>query len=161
MLNRLHQALHHDLDLADIEQLTLTAVLQVVFVTIGCDYVSFFARLGKVTFLHTLYQHASFITGTSMQDHGTLTDPDPNKSLLAFYFGAAYLKKHRSAFEHSSPQQLFKAITCTSPTGSSTVASRARLRAEVTDFQQDATERRVRGGDLLPRHLAWSNWTAS
>ena len=93
LLNRLHQALHHDLNLAEIEQSTLTAVLQVVFVTIGCDYVSFFARLGKVTFLDTLYQHASFITGTSMQDHGTLTDPDPNKSLLAFYLGAAYLKR--------------------------------------------------------------------
>ena len=41
-----------------------------------------------------------------MQDHGTLTDPDPNKSLLDFYrlIGAAYF---RSAFEHSSPQQLF------------------------------------------------------
>ena len=37
LLNRLHQALHHDLDLADIKQSTLTAVLQVVFVTIGCD----------------------------------------------------------------------------------------------------------------------------
>ena len=34
LLNRLRQALHHDLDLADIEQSTLTAVFQVVFVTV-------------------------------------------------------------------------------------------------------------------------------
>ena len=45
-----------------------------------------------------------------MADHGTLTDQDHNKSMMAFYrlVAAAYFKKHRSAFEHQSPESLFK-----------------------------------------------------
>ena len=110
LLNRLRQALHQDLDLADIDQESLTSVFQMLFITTGCDYISFFARLGKATFLNTLFQNASFITGSSMNDHGTLVDSDPSKSINAFYrlVGSAYFKKHRSAFQFSSPEQLFK-----------------------------------------------------
>ena len=50
LLNNLRQALHEDPDLADIERPALTSVLQTVFVATGCDYVSFFARIGKATF---------------------------------------------------------------------------------------------------------------
>ena len=85
VLNNLRLALHEDPDLADIKRPALTSVLQTVFVATGCDYVSFFARIGKATFLDTLFQSASFITGSSMADHGTLTDQDHNKSMMAFY----------------------------------------------------------------------------
>ena len=110
VLNNLRLALHEDPDLADIKRPALASVLQTVFVATGCDYVSFFARIGKATFLDTLFQSASFITGSSMADHGTLTDQDHNKSMMAFYrlVAAAYFKKHCSAFEHQSPESLFK-----------------------------------------------------
>ena len=55
-----------------------------LFITTGCDCISFFVRLGKATFLNTLFQNASFITGSSMNDHGTLVDSDPSKSINAF-----------------------------------------------------------------------------
>ena len=60
--------------------------------------------------MDTLFQNASFITGSSMADHGTLSDQDNNKSIMAFYriVAAAYFKKYRSAFENQSLESLFK-----------------------------------------------------
>ena len=45
-----------------------------------------------------------------MADHGTLTDKEHNKSMMAFYrlVAAAYFKKHRSAFDNQSAENLFK-----------------------------------------------------
>ena len=55
LLNQLGQALQEDPDLADIEQPLLSSVFQLLFVSTGCDYISsFFARMGKATFLNTL-----------------------------------------------------------------------------------------------------------
>lgn len=81
LLHKLREALHQDPDLADISRDLLTSFFQTVFVSTGCDYVSFFAGIGKVTFLETLFQYASFITGTMMQDHGVLGNGDPKPCL--------------------------------------------------------------------------------
>ena len=45
-----------------------------------------------------------------MNDHGNLVDSDPSKSINACYrlVESAYFKKHRSAFQFSSLEQLFQ-----------------------------------------------------
>ena len=63
LLNCLREALHNDSDLGDIVRPLLTPIFRALFVTKGCDYVSFFARIGKATFLDSFFQNAAFITG--------------------------------------------------------------------------------------------------
>ena len=44
-------------------------MLQTLFICTGCDYVSYFAGIGKSTLLKVFFQHASFVNGVSQ---GTL-----------------------------------------------------------------------------------------
>ena len=67
-------ALRNDPNVAGIEPNTLAKVFQVLYVTTGCDYVSFFFSLGKTTFMKTFFQHAQFITGQLPYTSGTLSD---------------------------------------------------------------------------------------
>ncbi len=47
---------------------------QTLFVTTGCDYVSFFNGMGRATFLRYFYQFAEFITSGRGNTPGTLAD---------------------------------------------------------------------------------------
>ena len=58
-LNSLCNSLSGDLDLAIIPSEIHPKVLQALFVCTGCDYISFFAGLGKATFLRNFFQHAN------------------------------------------------------------------------------------------------------
>ncbi len=55
-------ALSNDPDLADVNPAVLPKVLQAMYVCTGCDYISFFSKVGKATFLRYFFQFASFIT---------------------------------------------------------------------------------------------------
>ena len=49
----------------------------------GCDYVSFFAYVGKTTFLTTFYQYASFIAGKDLP--GSIGEDVTTEQSSAFY----------------------------------------------------------------------------
>ena len=70
-MNKLLSAIQNDPDLAFLPKDQLPKVLQVLFISTGCDYLSYFSGLGKSTFLKIFFQHAYFISGTSV---GTLAD---------------------------------------------------------------------------------------
>ena len=63
------------------------------------DYISFFCGIGKVSFLATFFQHASFIAGGL-----------ENTSFLFFLrlVGCAYYRKYASAFALQKPTELTK-----------------------------------------------------
>ena len=65
-LNALFSVLGSDPDLAMIPEDQRAQVLQTTYVYTGSDYTSFFQRIGKISFLATLFQYASFITGKEM-----------------------------------------------------------------------------------------------
>jgi hypothetical protein len=64
-LAALSNALSNDPDLASMDPSILPKVIQTLFITSGCDYISFFCRIGKGTFLRYFFQYASFITAAN------------------------------------------------------------------------------------------------
>ena len=82
-LASLVQALLNDPDLAHIDPILHPQILQTLFVVSGCDYISFFSRLGKATFLRYFYQYASFISSGNQTTPGTLADVALQDEVLA------------------------------------------------------------------------------
>jgi len=100
-LTELVRALRCDPDLAGIDPSILPQILQTLYVVAGCDYISFFSKFGKVTFLQYFYQHSSFITGGDQPNTpGTLANTALNRhcntDFLAFthLIGTVYFKKN-------------------------------------------------------------------
>ena len=73
-LTQLLVALKTDPDLSHIHPDILPQVLQTLHVSTGCDYTSFFSKIGKATFFRYFCQYASFITsGSDPTTPGTLS----------------------------------------------------------------------------------------
>lgn len=116
-LNKLIQAIDSDPDLSNLPEVNKGSIYQSIFIASGCDYVSFFSGYGKVTFVNTFCQHASFINGTDME--GSLCDTHGSSVTVGFLafirlIGTLYFKKYLSAFvtefDCETPQHLF--LTC-------------------------------------------------
>ena len=108
------KCIDNDPDLASLPPDKRGRVLQTLYITSGCDYISFFSGHGKATFLSTFCQHAKFICS----EH-SLSDTTPTEQKSGFFsfmrlIGALYFKRHNSAFfvHHSceTPEQLFDTI---------------------------------------------------
>ena len=114
-MNRLLQALRSDPDLLGLPPLIRPQALQTLYVCTGCDYVSFFAGMGKVTFLSTFYQYASFIAGgtDTCGSIGEVSLDTDSSACLSFFclVGFAYFRAHASAFELPTPMALYHSIT--------------------------------------------------
>lgn len=113
-LNTLLDALSNDPAIADIPPMLRPQALQSLYISIGCDYVSFFMGIGKASFMSTFFQHASFIAGGT-DPPGTMGEFSLNAqspAMLSFLrlVGCAYFRKHCSAFELHSPEALFHSI---------------------------------------------------
>ena len=104
-----------DPDLAVIPQSLIPLTIQILFVSTGCDFISYFHGLGKTSFFSTLFDYARFICAT---DSGMLTDTDEESSFLSFLrlVGSAYFRKHKSVFLPSfpTPITLFNSFSDTS-----------------------------------------------
>ena len=104
------------------------ALVQIVLIVSGCDYVSFFSGLGKAAFMNAFYQYSTFITGG--QEDGYLSDNsrkrEDREGLHAFIrlIGTLYFKKHLSAFvvlrNVQTPIQLFNSTSGKTGTKSGT-----------------------------------------
>ena len=62
-LHTLVDLLNRDPELTALNTEHRTWIMQCLYVSTGCDYVSFFAWIGKATFLKAFFEKASFITG--------------------------------------------------------------------------------------------------
>lgn len=99
-LTNFSQALLHDTDLAPLPRTSVHSILQMLFICTGCDYISYFSGIGKVSFLNIFLQHARFISGDETQGLLSYTSSrDQKNGFLAFIrlVGTAYFKKHLSA----------------------------------------------------------------
>lgn len=112
-LNNLHSAINRDPDLVSIPIEARCRVIQLIYITSGCDYLSFWVGHGKSGFLACLFQHAEFIS-SGRYVPGCLAENSFDLSLLAFYrlIGSLYFKQCRSAFSnYSGPFDMFKDFT--------------------------------------------------
>ena len=108
-----------DPELASIPNDKLATTMQMVYLSTGCDYVSFFHGFGKASFIQTFWRYAEFITSGLGHTPGTLTDTSlvdgaSDLGFLAFMrlVGSVYFHKHRSAFlpAFTSPNQHFNSF---------------------------------------------------
>ncbi|SMN12414.1 hypothetical protein SPBRAN_864 [uncultured Candidatus Thioglobus sp.] len=63
-INKLLVSFRLDPDLASLPQNQLGSIMLQLYITTGCDYISYISGIGKATFLKIFFQHAGFITGT-------------------------------------------------------------------------------------------------
>ena len=82
----LKMALKNDPDLGLLCSEQLPEILQTIYVSTGCDYISFFSGIGKATFFKYFLQHAAFITGSKHPGSlaNTCLDNNWKIGLLAF-----------------------------------------------------------------------------
>ena len=111
-LSNLILALENDPDLANIDHTTLPQIIQTFYASTGCDYTSFFSKMGKATFFKYFLQYASFITADTQSAPGTLADTSLSSNssgFLAFMrlIGTAYYKKYATGFANISPTAHF------------------------------------------------------
>ena len=158
-------ALRNDPNVAGIEPNTLAKVFQVLYVTTGCDYVSFFFSLGKTTFMKTFFQHAQFITGQLPYTSGTLSDTSLvheryEQGFLSFLrlVGTTYYKKNAIAFESCSPESHFKSFQDKASTESQLQVHSNWLE----DIRQAVWDRITVENEVLPSVEAlWRHWKRS
>ena len=110
-LNHLHIALLNDPDLAALPRNNILETMHTWFICTGCNFISFFKSLGKITLLNNFYQYTTFI--------GSLHKTQPEyrgDGFLAFVrlIGTAYFKKHLAAFislyKYETPKHLFTSL---------------------------------------------------
>ena len=88
-----------------------------LYITTGCDYISFVSGVGKSMFMNYLFQYAEFIGGAS--SFGSLSQTQPGEIKAGFLslirlMGTAYFKKNLatmvSKFGCETPTQLLNSI---------------------------------------------------
>ena len=112
LLHHMLQALHSNPDLQGIPSALRPRALQSLYVCAGCDYVSFFRGMGKVSFMSTFFQYASFIAVGS-EAPGSIGDVTLDEAYMSFFrlVGATYFRAHASAFKFTSPVTLYHSVT--------------------------------------------------
>ena len=162
-MNRMRSALSSDPDLANITRISLSMILQTLFVVTGCDYISFFSGIEKATFLRSFFQHAEFITGATQYTKGSLADTelkdDTHKlGFLAFMrlIGVVYFKKYATAFELDTPESYFKSFI------SSTTDAEKQHKVWLEELRTSIWPRITYEDDILPTTEAlWRHWLRS
>lgn len=90
-----------------IKQDTLPTFLQLFYVSTGCEFNLFFARIGKGSFLRAFYTHSEFVCCKCSLSDIDLTSEQGYFSFLRL-IETAYFLLHRTAYEGTkSPIHLF------------------------------------------------------
>ena len=125
------------------------------------SYLSFFAGLGKATFLRTSFQHSDFINANSTDLPGTLADTTHDYiqcGFLAFVrlVGVVYFKKHFAAFKYESPRTHLNSFA------SEGVSKDDQHKQWLEDIKATVWERVVSEDELPPSWEAlWRHWLRS
>jgi len=111
-MQALINAFSNDPNLAVIPDPRIPLIIQILFVSTGCDCISYFHGLGKTSFLNTLFDYAEFICSS---EFGMLTDEDEKNSFISFLrlVGCTYFRKHKSVFlpAYPTPMALFNSFS--------------------------------------------------
>ena len=113
-IQNLQHALCSDPDLYPLPKEHTCLIMQCLFITTGCDFVSYFKSFGKATILNNFLQYASFIAGSNTMGSLHQTNvTNREQGFLSFIrlVGTFYFKKHLAAFManygHSTPLQMY------------------------------------------------------
>ena len=107
-ITQLCSALSNDPDLAVIPEELRPQMMQSLFICTGCDYISFFKGIGKVTVMDVVFQHSGFISSNTPDCPGNISgmgEADRKERFLAFVrlVGTLYFKKYCGCSKHSTP----------------------------------------------------------
>ena len=163
-MTNLITALQKDPDLSQIPQLIRPQVIQSLYVATGCDYTSFFTGLGKVSFLATFFQHASFIAGCNappgtMGEMSTGQDSNSKFSFLRL-IGCAYYKQHTSTFRSQTPEALFYSICDTNTVYEHHAKWLAMIRSTVRQ-RVDTESKSIPSTEALLLHWKRCTWVVA
>lgn len=115
LMDKLYGAMKNDPDLATIPIDCRPKLLQSLFICSGCDFISFFAGLGKAKILKVAFQHSDFINSNSDALPGSLVNTTESQEVgfLAFLrlIGTVYYKKHLSSFPFESPRAFVNSLS--------------------------------------------------
>lgn len=118
-INALMVALDTDPDLQELPLQLRPIMLQTGYLLSGCDYISYWHGLGKITFLKTLLRHSGFINAPMNQPGvnviGNLTNTHSENQKVGFLsfirlVGCLYFNKHKGVFESANPESCFKSV---------------------------------------------------
>ena len=109
-MKALIHAFNNDPSLAPIPSSFIPQTLQVLYVSTGCDFTSYFHGLGKTSFLNAFFEYAGFICSS-----GLLANTDEETSFFSFVrlVGTTYFRKHKSVFlpSYPTPMTLFNSFS--------------------------------------------------
>lgn len=165
-LPNLHHALTNDPDLASVPRAYLANILQTLFICTGCDYVSFFKKVGKATFFNYFFQHAFFICGGNAGSLYETNLATRSNGFLAFIrlVGTVYFKKHLPSFVslygHETPDHSFNSIDQSLDPHQRHQMWFERIREVVSDRIQ-CEEERIPSYTSLWRHWMKSCWIST
>jgi len=89
--------------------------MRLLYISTGCDYISYFKTFGEVTIINNFMQCATFISSGNAVGSLLHTNPN-NKDIGSFVYliGTCYFKKHITAFishyGHMTPLQLYNSV---------------------------------------------------
>ena len=114
LLSNLIDNLERDPDLSLLPNEDLPVMLQALYVSTGCDYISSFSGIGKSSFFSAFCRYSDFITGPRMTGSlGNWKSPDAYLAFLRLV-GTTYFIKYRSTYRGTkSPVTLFNSCTGT------------------------------------------------
>jgi len=150
-------AFQNDPSFAAIQQVTLPSVMQMLFISTGCDFVSFFTGIGKAMFMATFFEYAEFICSNTSHTPGTLSDTDPSsQGFLSFirFVGCAYFRKHKPAFLPSlpTPMSIFNSLLKSEQDATSHHSGWLALMREKIWVRIKYEEEMIPSYDALERH---------
>lgn len=89
-----------DPEFGNLLQDKLCQIFQTLFVSSGCDYISYLKFIGKATTLNNFFQFSSFICGRNMVGCLHQTSDNKQSGFLSFIrlVGTCYFKKYATAF---------------------------------------------------------------
>ena len=132
-----------------------------LYISTGCDFVSFFNGIGKATFMATLFEYSQFICDSTAQTPGMLSQPDAD-GFLSFIrlVGCAYFRKHKSVFLPSfpTPMSLFNSLLDSKQHAQVHHSAWLSLMREKIWLRIKYEEEMIPSYDALDRHWKRSCW---
>ena len=158
-------ALNIDPELVGLPHHKLPEIFQMLFIYSGYDYISYFAKLGKVSFFNVFFHHAGFITGGQID--GLLSDVSEGRIEMGFFSFLeinwnTVLQKHFAAIVSlrgiETPIQLFNAHIYTN-TKTQHLLWYDDIRGIVSD-RITCEEERMSSHTSMWRHWSQACWVA-
>ena len=130
--------------------------MQSLYISNGCDYISYFKTFGKATIINNFMQYANFISNSNACTILILLIKILDFYHLYVLWGPAILKKHIAAnYGHTTPLQLYNSVNNALP-----VLERHEI--WLKKIRQAVCNRIINEEDRVPTYTSlWHHWLRS